>query len=43
MTGDTAHAATLYREAATLTANGAERRYLLTEAERADGADGADS
>ncbi|MEU2958186.1 DUF6596 domain-containing protein [Streptomyces albidoflavus] len=36
MTGDTAGAAALYREAATLTANGAERRYLLTEAERAD-------
>ncbi|GFH78004.1 MULTISPECIES: RNA polymerase sigma factor [Streptomyces diastaticus group] len=35
-TGDTARAAALYREAATLTANGAERRYLLTEAERAD-------
>ena len=36
MTGDTAGAAALYREAATLTANGAERRYLLTEAEQAD-------
>ncbi|MFB6598915.1 RNA polymerase sigma factor [Streptomyces diastaticus] len=35
-TGDTARAAALYREAAALTANGAERRYLLTEAERAD-------
>lgn len=35
-TGDTARAAALYREAAALTANGAERRHLLTEAERAD-------
>lgn len=38
MTGDTTRAAALYREAATLTANGAERRYLLTDAARADGA-----
>ncbi|MBT2901226.1 RNA polymerase sigma factor [Streptomyces sp. McG3] len=34
MTGDTAGAATLYREAATLTDNQVERRYLLGEADR---------
>ncbi|MFD5893157.1 RNA polymerase sigma factor [Streptomyces sp. NPDC060366] len=34
MTGDTAAATTLYREAATLTDNQVERRYLLDEADR---------
>jgi RNA polymerase sigma factor (sigma-70 family) len=34
MTGDTAGAAALYREAATLTANQVERRYLLGRADR---------
>lgn len=34
MTGDTAGATALYREAATLTGNQVERRYLLDEADR---------
>ncbi|MFI0794676.1 RNA polymerase sigma factor [Micromonospora rubida] len=36
MTGDAAGAATLYREAATLTGNQVERRYLLHRADRLD-------
>lgn len=34
MAGDTAKAATLYREAAALSDNQVERRYLLGEADR---------
>ncbi len=34
MTGDVAGATTLYREAAALTDNQVERRYLLDEADR---------